>query len=163
MQGRSKKQRRAESAPEKEAISPDTTKNRVRLTRVATSLSPNCCYDLRAVVRGIVHARTDWPHLQLIPEKQSAESDRQQQLAVLDAENARPLQARSVRTLPCRIAPRFATHRREGTRIGIATNEGRWNINRARSAKRSLLRFVYGRIYTHIPAVLVVAHDRIRK
>ena len=35
----------------------------------------------------------------------------------------------------------------------IATDEGRWNIDRARSAKRSLLRFAYRRINTHIPAV----------
>ncbi len=66
--------------------------------------------------------------------------------------------------VPCRVESlHVSRHRREGTRIGIATNEGRWNVNRARSAKRSLLRFVYGRINTHIPAVLVVAHDRIRK
>jgi hypothetical protein len=45
----------------------------------------------------------------------------------------------------------------------LRTNEGRWNIDRARSAKRSLLRFVHRRIITDIPAVPVVAHDRLRK
>src|SRR5271166_5348083 len=54
-------------------------------------------------------------------------------------------------------------HRWEDTRVGIATDESRWDIDRVRSSKRSLLRLVRGRINTHIPAVLVIAHNRLRK
>src|SRR6478736_6873461 len=55
----------------------------------------------------------------------------------------------------CVESVQVARDRREGTRIGIAADEGRWNIDRAHRAKHSPLRFVDSRIQSHIPAVLV--------
>src|ERR1700686_4593958 len=42
--------------------------------------------------------------------------------------------------VPCLVESlHVSRHRREGTRIGIAADESRWNIDRAHSTKRRLL------------------------